>query len=284
MTAFPTPEPIFLSIQLPAGEVHVVAGPVVETTVVVEPVDAGNAADVAAVERTKVEHTPGKVVVRAPGSAKGRRGRTDGAVAVRVTLPEDSHVRAGSAWANFRAEGRLGVCRLDTVTSAIQLDRTGMLQVLAVRAELTVGRVIGQVKVATRSGSLWFDEIDGSAVIKNDNGECTIGTVTGPLRLVGANGEFTVDSAGAEVRSKTAYGAVRIGELLGGTAMLASASGEVEIGIPEGTAARLDVSTVRGIIYNGLTEVDRPSGGDRTVDVHAHTFDGDIIIRRTRPR
>jgi hypothetical protein len=284
MTAFSTPEPIFLSVQLPAGEIHLLAGAVGETTVVVGPVDAASAADVAAAERVKVEHAPGKVVVRAPGSIKGRRGQSDGAVAVRVTLPEDSHVRLGSAWANFRAEGRLGVCRMDTVTSTIQLDRTGMLQVTAVRVELTVGRVIGQVKLASRSGSLWFDEIDGSAVIKNDHGECTIGKVTGPLRLLGANGEFTVDAAEAEVRSKTAYGAVRIGELMGGAAMLASASGELEIGIPEGTAARLDVSTVRGIIYNGLTEVDRPGADDRTVDVHAHTFDGDIVIRRTRPR
>lgn len=283
MTAFPTPEPISVTVTITAGQVHLVAAEVTETTVEVEPTNPDDTNDIEVAKRTRVDYTRGKLTIRTPTSLRHRRSavREGGAITVTVTVPEGSRFRAGSAWANFHIEGRLGACRIDTVSGVIQLDRTEAVNVTAVRGDLTVGRAGGPVKVTTRTGSIWFDEIDGSAVIKNDHGECTIGSISGPLRLLGTSGEFTVDRASGGVWSKTAYGGVRIGELLGGSAVLASASGEIEVGVPRGTAVRMDLSTVGGVVYNGLTEVDRPSGAEKTIDVNAHTFDGDIVIRRT---
>jgi hypothetical protein len=56
--------------------------------------------------------------------------------------------------------------------------------------------------------------------------------------------------------------------------------GEVEIGIAEGTAARLDVYTHFGRVHNELAAADGPGTADRVVEVRARTNHGDIVINR----
>jgi hypothetical protein len=56
--------------------------------------------------------------------------------------------------------------------------------------------------------------------------------------------------------------------------------GQIEVGIHEGTAARLDVSTQFGRVRNDLDIADRPASTDETVDIQARTSYGDVVIRR----
>jgi len=65
-----------------------------------------------------------------------------------------------------------------------------------------------------------------------------------------------------------------------GLTSLKTAFGTVEIGIHDGTAARLDVHTKFGRIHNGLDAADGPAPAEETVEVHARTSYGDIVIRR----
>ena len=56
--------------------------------------------------------------------------------------------------------------------------------------------------------------------------------------------------------------------------------GRIEVGIPTGTAALLDLSTSFGTVRNGLESVGGPAAGERTVEVHAQTSAGDIDVVR----
>ncbi len=104
----------------------------------------------------------------------------------------------------------------------------------------------------------------------------------GDLRLNSANGSIAIDRAHRTVVAKTANGDVRLGDARGGTAVLETQVGDVEIGIPEGTAAWLDVSATAGRVHNALESANAPAKSADTVEVRARTSLGNIEIRRAR--
>jgi hypothetical protein len=68
-----------------------------------------------------------------------------------------------------------------------------------------------------------------------------------------------------------------------GSVELGTAYGELEVGVREGTAARLDVRSQFGNVRNLLTASDGPQPSDQRVEVRARTSFGDIVIRRSEP-
>src|ERR1035438_2078255 len=72
-----------------------------------------------------------------------------------------------------------------------------------------------------------------------------VGAVT-TFSLLGPNGAISVDRAGADVDAKTSNGSIRIGEVARSSVVLGTPAGGLEIGIAEGTAARLEVNTGHG--------------------------------------
>lgn len=102
----------------------------------------------------------------------------------------------------------------------------------------------------------------------------------GPLRLR-TDGDILIDRADGNVDAAVSTGNIRIGEVRDGTVELKTSMGEIEVGIPEGTAALLDVQTGFGAIHNHLEDIGEPGPGDPTVKVRARTSGGNIEIRRT---
>lgn len=80
--------------------------------------------------------------------------------------------------------------------------------------------------------------------------------------------------------SKTFGGRGRVGEFGSGTVDLYTATGELEVGIPQGTAACLDAHTSTGRVHNYLEASDAPEKTDRAVKVRARSHGGDILVRR----
>ena len=65
-----------------------------------------------------------------------------------------------------------------------------------------------------------------------------------------------------------------------GQAKLMNGSGNIEVGISEGTAASIDVNSERGSVRNSVPSQENPDASDDKVTVHARTRHGDIIIQR----
>jgi DUF4097 and DUF4098 domain-containing protein YvlB len=122
-------------------------------------------------------------------------------------------------------------------------------------------------------------ELDASAVVKNSNGDTWVGVAGGDLRLNAANGRIAVDVARASVVAKSANGDVRLGEVARGSVVLETQLGDLEVGIREGTAAWLDVSSTAGRVHNALDATDDPEPSAETVEVRARTTVGDVVIR-----
>jgi DUF4097 and DUF4098 domain-containing protein YvlB len=270
MQTFETPEPILATLDLGtgnvrvAGELQIVAADRADTVVDVRPADPTREADVEAADQVLVEYSSGGLVIRASRrrALRGWLGRP-AAILVTVELPEGSRVVAKTASADFRCEGRLGESRFQTGDG-----------------DVVVASTTGHTVVTTANGDVRVGRIDGSAVIKSSNGDVAVGEVTGDLRLSTANGDVSVDRALSTVVAKTANGRVRIGEVVRGSVVMETASGSLELGVREGTAALLDVGTMVGTVHSTLEAADGPAPSEETVSVRARTATGDIVIRR----
>ena len=253
MPEFATPEPISVTVELSVGEVRAVASDRTETVVEVRPSAPHEKADVRAAEQTRVEYSNGALLIRGPKFRNALFGRI-GSVDVLIELPAGSQFRGDSDMGDFRAQGRLGECRLKTSMGDIHLDETARLQANTAAGNITVARATGHAEVGTGSGD---------------------------VRVNSANGDIVLGRAHAGVNAKTANGDIRIDEVIRDVVVLETAVGELEVGIRKGSAAWLVLNTMTGQVHNSLTAADGPSGAEETVEVRARSYTGDIVVRRS---
>ena len=283
MPAYDTPHPVTATVELVVGDLRIVAADRADTVVEVRPSDPGSDADVRAADQTRVEYADGLLLVKTPKQrGLGLFGKP-GSVDVTVDLPARSKVQVDSGVGGVRTTGTLAACRVKSGAGDVQVDRVegGRLSLETGAGRVDVDTVAGRADISTGSGRLQVREIDGPAVVKNSNGDSWIGLVTGDLRINAANGDIAVDRAGGDVVASTANGGITVGAVTRGSVSLKTGFGEIEVGIPAGTAAKLDVSTSFGRIRNQLESTDGPQETDETVDLRARSGYGDIVIRRS---
>ncbi|MEU6679775.1 DUF4097 family beta strand repeat-containing protein [Streptomyces sp. NPDC046925] len=280
MPTFDTPEAISVTARVDAGSIQYTAGERTDTLVEVRPREAKKDQDVRAAEQTEVSYGNGVLTIKTPKpSLFGRTGTVD----VTVELPAGSRTDTTGAWTQVIGEGRLGQTRVKTSSGDVRLDTTGPLHLTASHGSITVDHVEGAAEISTSSGSLRLGTVDGTATLKNSHGTTTIGTVTGELRVRGANGDIDIAHAEDSVTAVTAHGTLRVGEATRGTIQLETSFGAIEIGVSEGTAAWLDVSSSSGQVRNTLTASDSPDNTEDSVKIRARTKHGNIDIRRAKP-
>lgn len=283
MPTFETPEPIAVTVELRGiGDLRILARDRTDTIVEVRPSDPTKKSDVTAAEQTRVEYANGRLQIRAP---KGWRqyswwgGRES--IDVEIELPSGSQVQAELGVAAMRCSGRLGECRVRTGLGDLELDHAGPVQLKTGAGDISVDRAAGRTELTTGSGAVRIGSIDGTAVVKNSTGDTWIGEVRGDLRVNAAHGAISVDRAQASVDAKTAFGDVRLGEVARGAVLAESGFGRVEVGIRDGVAAWLDLSTRFGNVESDLDTAEHPEPGEDAVDVRARTTYGDITVRRS---
>ncbi|AHI02132.1 DUF4097 family beta strand repeat-containing protein [Kutzneria albida] len=281
MPKFDTPEPISVTLELGVGNVRITASDRTDTIVDVRPSDETDESDVQAAQQVRVDYANGRLQVTGPKARVFDFSRKTRSVEVSIDLPSGSQVSGEVQLGDLSGTGWLGECGFKTSTGNVRLERTGPLRVDTAAGHVTADGIAGNAEIHTGSGKVRIGEVEGSVVVKNSNGDTTIDAVTGDIRVRAANGDISVNRAGAGVHAKTANGGIRLGEVARGSVELGTAMGDLEIGIAEGTAARLDVHTGFGQVRNLLDNTTRPEGSAETVEVRAHTSFGGITIRRS---
>jgi DUF4097 and DUF4098 domain-containing protein YvlB len=279
MPTYATPQPITATVELAMGDVRIIAGDRDATVVEVHPSDASNEEDVKVAELTRVEYADARLLVKAP-KLRSWLSKRGGSIDVTIELPAGSHVHGSLGLGDFHCDGELGDCRIKTGLGRIRLDRADKLNLRSATGDITVERATGRTEVTAGSGDVRLGELDAAAVIKNSNGDTWVGVAGGDLRLNTANGSIAVDLAQASVGAKSANGDVRVGEVVRGSVVIETKIGDLEVGIREGTAAWLDVSSRFGHVHNALEAADAPETTTDTVEVRARTSVGEVVIRR----
>ncbi|GAA1405023.1 DUF4097 domain-containing protein [Catellatospora coxensis] len=296
MPTFATPEPITVSVNVVAADVRIVASERTDTVVEVRPANNGSKS-IKMAEQTRVEYADGRLLIKTPKHLGTLLGRT-GSVDVDIHLPAGSVLDGDAGLGDLYADGPLGECRYTTGYGRLYFQQTGNLRASTGAGEISADVVSGDADLATGAGRTRVGLVGGNAVVKSSTGGCEIGAITGTGRINGADGPIVVGRAGAELTAKTAngdvtvdraeggltaktaFGDIRVGAAVRGTHVLETSAGRIDVGIPEGTAAWLDLRSSRSV-RNTLDNVPGPEESDERVEVRARTHWGDIVIHRS---
>lgn len=245
---FPTPGPVRLQIQIPAGDVDVQTADVEETTVELE---AGGRDSEQLEQEARIESRPRGDGFEVFVEARRDRGlglfRRNGSYRVDVTVPHGAELSAELASADVRGRGRFA-----------------------------------DVDLSVASGDVELERVNGDAKVDSASGDVEIAFV-GSAKVNSASGDVQIDDAAGAVEVNTASGDIELRRVAEGDIKLNSASGDIEVGIAKGSRLWVDAQSLSG---DTTSELELESGAPIETDegplieLRAVTMSGDITVRR----
>jgi DUF4097 and DUF4098 domain-containing protein YvlB len=282
---FQTPGETRLDIRLGAGEVRLETAEVQETTVELEPL-RDNDASKAAIENARVElrerGAGHEVVIDVRDRGKGFGFSKGAEVLVAVTSPEGTSVEAKTGSAEVEGRGRFGAVEVETGSGDVEFGEIALdANINAASGDVQLGSVGGNARVNTASGDTQVRSIGGDAKINSASGDVQIREVQGELSVNSASGDVQIREAASSVGVNTASGDQQIGSVTTGKVTLKSASGDLKVGIREGSTLWVDARSRSGEVTSELPVSELPPDGDGpTVELRANTMSGDITVAR----
>lgn len=268
---FTTDGPAKLYVELGKGSLAVHAGDVTTTTVTLR----GDGA-----EDTTVQQDGDVVSIIAPQRRTGFLGGRDLAVHAVVELPSHSQLRVRTGAADVTTTGSLamvggatgsGDVSVETVARALDLS-TGS-------GDVHVGTLAGEGRLKSGSGDVRVDEVATALTVSTGSGDVTLGTADGPVTVKTGSGGLVVRTLGEDLRFSTGSGDLRVGDARRGRVQARSASGDVEVAVPDGTPVWTDIRTVSGEVRSTLASVGEPRDGQDHVEVRVTTVSGDVALQ-----
>src|SRR3954454_20347319 len=281
--SFQTPGETRLDIRLGAGEIRVETAEVQETTVVLEPL-RDNESSTAAVENARVElrdrGNGHEVVIDVRDRGRGIFRNAE--VLIVVTSPEGASVETKSGSADVEGRGRFGSVEVETGSGDVEFGEVaGEANINAASGDIQLASVGGDARVNTASGDVQIRSIAGEAKINSASGDVILREVQGELSVNSASGDVLVREAGSSVGVNTASGDQEIGSVSTGSVTLKSASGDLKVGIKEGSTVWVDAHSRSGEVRAELPVSDLPPAGNGpAVELRANTMSGDITVTR----
>jgi hypothetical protein len=182
-----------------------------------------------------------------------------------IDIPSGTPLRIFSASDDITVTGTCGDTEIGTSAARILLEMvTGDLRLRYGRGDSRVTAVTGSVELGSGGGSAHFGKVGGS------------------LRCKFGSGDIYADVVGGEVQARAGSASARLGAVYGDVD-LAFGSGPVQIGLPTGVAAHIDVTTGTGQVHSDLPVEDAPVSAGPTIGVRVRTGAGDIRILRAVP-
>ncbi len=278
MATFTTPEPVALRVRFDAGEITVTASERTDTVVEVRPGRPGNSSDIEHAAATVVEQHGHEIVVIAPDVKRffGRPPSLD----VSVAVPSGSAVAVHVAAADVTLSGSFGDVDITSASGDVSIERATSASVSVASGDVSCETVDTDLTAKAASGDIRFGDVGARATVTTASGDISGRDVGGNAELRTASGDVSINRVGGSITCRTASGDVRIAAVRTGSAELDSATGDLRIGVADGTAAWLDVRSITGDVRSSLDSAGPPADGDETVSIHARSLSGDISISR----
>jgi len=249
--AFHTPLPLELEVGIPSGGIEVETTEGEESKITVD-------GDERLLEEVEIRQDGNRVLVTYRGKGKFGFslspftlvfGAND--LRVRATIPHGAGVKVKTASADTELEGHFGPLGVNSVSGDFRLR----------------GEVAGDASLKTVSGDAQLERVDGDLSVQTVSGDVSSGPVAG--------------SASA----KTVSGDIRFDAVAAGDVRFTSISGDVEIGIAEGSAVDVDAGSTSGDLSSEVPLGSEPLHGEGeatpTVVLRGRTVSGDVKVFRT---
>jgi DUF4097 and DUF4098 domain-containing protein YvlB len=279
MYEFNTPGPIDLRVELWQGQVNVVADDSDTTTVELTPL-RGDSAARESIDNARVEQRGNEVVVLMP-KAKGGLFRGRAEVQADITVPSGSNVRIETGSADIETEGVLGNVRASSGSGDVSIEVGGDVDVRTGSGDIKVTTVHGSCTVKCGSADVRVETVHGDADVASGSGDVMIDTVAGSLKVKTGSGDILLQQAGHTVEALAGSGDLLLKRIEHGKVAVKTGSGDVSIGVADGTAAYLDILTVTGDVRSDLDASEGPADGDLTVDINVKSGSGDVVLQRS---
>jgi DUF4097 and DUF4098 domain-containing protein YvlB len=273
--------PARVHVETGGGDIRVDAVPGA-TTVTVHLLHRPSEEELAA--RTQVRHVGSTVEVLVPrgpvGGLVGLLSRT-GSVGVRLEVPAGSTADLSTRSGDITVTGTLGGLESASGSGDVAVrDVSGDVTMTTGSGDMTLGDVGGRARLRSGSGDLRVGRVGGAFEAVTGSGDVDTGEVAGPVQARSGSGDVTLGGTAADVVVGTASGEVRLGGAGSGEVEVKTASGDVVVAVPQGTAAYLDCSSVSGRLRSDLAATDAPTGDVRRLSVRVRTVSGDVTVRR----
>jgi DUF4097 and DUF4098 domain-containing protein YvlB len=186
-------------------------------------------------------------------------------IRLKIRAPEGAKVQFEGASADLRGRGRFGALEADSASGDVEFDD-----------------VAGDAAVNAASGDVTLRAIGGAAEVNTASGDVELGRVGGDLVAKAASGDVRVDDAGAGVKIRTASGDQRIGGVTAGSVELQSMSGDISVGIRQGSNVWVDARAMSGDLSSELELGDeQPADDAPLVELRAASMSGDVNVVRS---
>ncbi len=183
---------------------------------------------------------------------------------LKIRVPEGAKVQFEGASADIRGLGRFGALEADSASGDVEFDD-----------------VAGDTTVNAASGDVTVRSIGGAAEVNTASGDVELGRVVGDLVAKAASGDVRVDDAGAGVKIRTASGDQRIDGVTAGSVELQSMSGDIVVGIRQGSNVWVDARAMSGDLSSELELGDeQPADDAPLVELRAASMSGDVNVVR----
>lgn len=265
--AFETPEPVQLYVENGSGRIDVTAADVTTTEVTVE----GSRAD-----QVRVVCQRDQVSVVAP-KARGIFGSQE--IRMTIVVPVDSSLVAKCGSADLRVTGRVAAASVKAGSGDVAIDQVaGPGSVDTGSGDVSVGEASGELRVRSGSGDVVADVLRGPATISSGSGDVRVEHSAGEVVVKTGSGDLDIACAETDVSMMTGSGDLVVRRCTRGRITAKGASGDVRLGVPQGTPVWTDISTVTGRVHSGLEGVGEPEPGQDYVEVRATTVSGDVHL------
>ncbi|NIK55775.1 DUF4097 family beta strand repeat-containing protein [Kribbella shirazensis] len=256
-----------IRIEIGSGLVEIGANPDGNGTVVSMEVDGDD-------DGVIFEVTDGELVIESPRNV--RRGPE---IQVRIATSTllDARVKTGSG--DISAAVPLRSARLSTGSGDVSLARVEKeLGVNTGSGDVKVEDAGGAVRAGTGSGSITIEEAADALGLSTGSGDVHVGDAAGPTSVKVGSGDITIERIRDHSVATSGSGDVRVEIADGPSVQAETARGDVQIGVPDGLPAYLDLKTVTGRIRCDLQPGQKPDEGERALMLRARTVSGDITV------
>lgn len=252
-------------------------------------------------DRLELEGSGRTVEVR----VASRRGGRGGSATLEVRVPAGSTLEVIAGAAPIRVSGVTGAVEATSHSGAVTVQGSPRrVEVVAQSGPVTVEGQTDMVDVTAMSGPVRvtanvrqravIQALSGPVDLLGSVGEAQVNAVSGPVRVANATGRVEIEAVsgnvtlnGSRLRGnvQSVSGNVVVGGSLGGSLTLESHGGDVELRLPSGASAEVEVSTFSGNLHsdfgggrgNRERHVTIGRGGPR---VSITTFSGNVRLLR----
>ena len=199
--------------------------------------------------------------------------------ALRISLPQGFWRSTKSHLKLLAPPGLRCVIKTGAADVAISVD-IGPSRIVTGSGDVSLASAV-DLECSTGSGNIDVTELTGSgARLRTGSGHLMIGAASCPVSVKSGSGHIDISSLNrSELQASSGSGEVLVSSTTG-SVDVRSASGMITVGVAEGLPAWLDLASASGELRVGLDAIGQPEPGEPYISVRARTASGAIGVVR----